>query len=257
MKFNPNEKKYVEKMINDEMVFNLRYPKNDVRLLIRYFTSIGLTEKDVLFNVISFMNNVSSNKKDWEIDVNKCYKELSKKSLLTKPLSNVEVINITKNEMNKIEELNNENLEKVAFGLLVYCKIWQQINNKKDSCWVRIDNTTDFYKDIKVSVCAKDREINIHKLLKYGFIDVPRKTGSTDIKLNFISDDTDLAIAVSSIDDFIIDYYVYKGKKVINCCECGQRVIVNGKARTKYCSKCAKVVEKTRLKETMNVRRSK
>ena len=42
MKFNPNEKAYVEKMINDNTIFNVKYPKNDVKLLLRHFTLMGL-----------------------------------------------------------------------------------------------------------------------------------------------------------------------------------------------------------------------
>lgn len=243
MKFNPNEKRYVEKMINEEKVFNIRYPKNDVRLLLRYFVSIGMSENDSIFNTIQFMNRISNEKKDWSIDVNKCYKELSKKTLLTKPLSNVMSIEITRDEMCSIESLKNENLEKVAFGLLVYCKIWRKINNKNDSCWVRIDNTTDFYRDVQVSVCAKDREMNIHKLLIHGLIDIPRKTGSTDIKLNFVNDNSDIVITINSIENFIFDYYIYKGKKVISCKECGERILVKGRSRTQYCSPCKKEKE--------------
>lgn len=244
MKFNYNEKKYVEEMINNNVILNKRYPKNDIRLLIRYFYSIGVDPELIVFNVTNFMNIISENKKDWSSDVKKCYKELLNKSFLTKKLSNVEFITITKKEMDQIESLKNDNLEKVAFGLLVYCKIWREIN-QNDSCWVRIDNTTDFYRDIQVSVCAKDREMNIHKLLVNGLISIPRKTASTDIKLEFIDCDSEVVITIYDIKNFIFDYYIYKGKKVISCQECGCKVLSKSKTKPeKYCRPCVKDKQK-------------
>ena len=46
---------------------------------------------------------------------------------------------------------------------------------------------------------------------------------------------------MSSFDDLIMDYYIYKGSKVINCKECGERVLVKSKTcppkRCKICEK--------------------
>ena len=46
-----------------------------------------------------------------------------------------------------------------------------------------------------------------------------------------------------------MDYYIYKGSKVINCQECGTRVLVKGKSRTQYCSNCKKEKELEKYKK--------
>ena len=239
MKFNPNEKAYVEKMINDNTIFNVKYPKNDVKLLLRHFTLMGLDNDSVVYCTSEFMNNHSNIKANWKNEVVKCHNELLTKSILTKPLSNVEKVIITKSEIEQILSLNDDKLEKVAFGLLVYCKIWGSMNGKSDSCWVRIDNTCEFYRDIQYSTNSKTREININKLLNAGLIEIPRKTGSVDIKLNYVDNDSETAIEITSFDDFILDLLKYKGIKIINCKECGIRVIAKGN-KSMYCNDCAK-----------------
>lgn len=242
MKFIPNEKAYVEKMIVNEKVNNPKKEKKDLILIIRYFLEVFKDEKDALWNtmgIISKMYGEEDYDKWWEF-VNNFVKQYDKKK--QRPLTNVTQVGITKKELEIIDSIKNEKLEKVAFGLLVYCKIWNAIKNKKD-CWVNMSETAEFYRDIMISANTTTRETNFFKLQQLGLITIPRKTGSEDIKLDFIDLDGDSEIVIDSLDDFILDYYIYKGKKVINCKECGSRILVKGNASTKYCSVCKK--EKT------------
>ena len=74
----------------------------------------------------------------------------------------------------------------------------------------------------------------------------------TDIILNYIDLDynsEDIAITITSFNDFILDYYKYIGHKVIECKECGDRVLVKGNASTKYCQQCSKKVKLRQTRE--------
>ena len=69
------------------------------------------------------------------------------------------------------------------------------------------------------------------------------KTGLKNMrkKVNVMAKKSKIIFKSSSYDDLIMDYYIYKGSKVINCKECGERVLVKSKTcPPKICKICEK-----------------
>ena len=235
-----NEKKYAEALLEGKELSNK--PSTDVYVLVKYYYHLGLSPDDVMDKVMEFVEEVTGNSKGWKSKIKR-----SVKTLKDSKLNIVEEIHITKLEMDTILALKNEPLEKLAFGLLVWLKVHNVAKGKQNE-WLNLDNSLSLFRDIQVNRNSVDRELMIGTLEELGYVFNSVRSGSCSMKLNYIDLEGESALTITSFDDFIMDYYIYKGSKVIKCKECGKRVMVKGNASTKYCPQCKKEKELERHK---------
>ena len=231
MKMILNEKKYAEALLESKELSNK--PSTDVYVLVKYYYHLGLSPDDVMDKVMEFIEEVTGNSKGWKSKIKR-----SVKTLKDSKLNIVEEVHITKLEMDTILALKNEPLEKLAFGLLVGLKVHNVAKGKQNE-WLNLDNSLGLFRDIQVNRNSVDRELMIGTLEELGYVFNSVRSGSCSMKLNYIDLEGESALTITSFDDFIMDYHIYKGSKVINCKECGKRVLAKGN-KTQYCTECAK-----------------
>lgn len=231
MKMILNEKKYAEALLEGKELSNK--PSTDVYVLVKYYYHLGLSPDDVMDKVMEFVEEVTGNSKGWKSKIKR-----SVKTLKDSKLNIVEEVHITKLEMDTILALKNEPLEKLAFGLLVWLKVHNVAKGKQNE-WLNLDNSLGLFRDIQVNRNSVDRELMIGTLEELGYVFNSVRSGSCSMKLNYIDLEGESALTITSFDDFIMDYHIYKGSKVINCKECGKRVLAKGN-KTQYCTECAK-----------------
>lgn len=243
-----NEKKYAEMCLKEFYLDSAIIPT--LITLIKYWHHDGHSQEEILVKLDEFMKEAYGDyiPHKWRDK----FKDLTKQYCSDKyTLSMVDEVYISKKEMDVIKTIKKQELQRVAFSLLVSCKIR---NAKRGILDNRVkDCTQDIFVDANVRRSNTQKELMLRELKELGHVEFPKM--GLDILITFIDLETDFSIeenrtiTIDSFDDFILDYYTYIGSKVIKCKECGKRVLAKGNVRTRYCTDCAK---QKKLEQTLS-----
>jgi hypothetical protein len=254
MKLILNEKKMVNEYLNGKSVDEK--PTNTIRLLVKHYFSIGMNKSQVIDNIEDFFNeNMNGyNNVKWQTTIERIVNSIHKSrdySLLV-----IECINITKSELDTIRNLKNARLERLAFSLLVYAKIYNQMNNN-NSNWVNAEHKYIF-SDAKVAVKVQEQSLMLHKLAESGLIEVSKMVNCTNVKVNFVDENSENIITISDFRNFVYEYLKYCGEKIGRCEgeNCGILFRINSN-KHKYCRECWKEKEKEIKRETWHKNKEK
>lgn len=240
-----NEKEYAEYCLENNYIDNKKV--KTLVILIKYWHKEGHSKETVINKLDEFMTKADGEYKlnNWEEKFYSLAKQYCSDDYI---LSEVTEIYVTKKEMDTILKNRRIEVQRVLFSLLVNCKIR---NAMKQTSTNRVKTPTkEIFSDAKVNKNNRDKELMIATLKKLELVECPLV--GTDIILKYIDLDynsEDVAITITSFNDFILDYYKYIGNKVIKCKECGDRVLVKGNASTKYCHQCSKKVKLRQTRE--------
>lgn len=230
-----NESELLTSSLNNGYVDNKK-PSNTIRILVKHFLSIGMNKEQTYESINKFLveNYKEYNSVNWykiiKGIINKIYKSKNYQMFDVKP------IKITESEINKIKILNDIKLEKLAFVLLVYAKIYNQMNNN-DSNWVN-EHHRHIFSDAKIAVTKNEQGKMIHTLKEKGYVDVSVMVDCTNIKVNYIENDSEIAITISDFRNFVYEYLKYfSPDKYIQCTECN-KLIKPTNNRQIYCGEC-------------------
>lgn len=165
------------------------------------------------------------------------------------PLIRLDGIDVTQEELARIETLGGKQIRRLAFTLLCVAKYWNAASDKNNG-WV---NTSD--KEImqmaNINTSIKRQSLMFAELRSAGFIRFSKKIDNLNVQVQFIQDGT----AVLHIHDFRnlgYQYLRYYGGAYFECENCGITVKAQSPAKgrpQKYCPSCA-VEVKTR--QTVN-----
>lgn len=198
-------------------------------LLDRFSNKIILKNMNIIFDVI---------------------RKFSRKDLVFK---NYDGIRISKNELNKIELINDEIAKRLAFGILVDQKI---INLKRDSFSKfykgKIRNYFKKFTNATRNRVQQYKKINI--LYKNNMINFsnPKEIGYGEkLELLYIDEfisDEDTEILITDFREIVLYYLKWRGENISNCEKCN-KLIEQKSNRTKYCEKCAREMELEKYKK--------
>lgn len=246
-----NEKEVCNKALETNKIDGK--PMKTIRLIIKKFLSESKDKEYIVDKCLKLIkcNTIEGgfNKSYWNKAVDSSIGTISKYKNYN--LININEINIYKEELNKIEELNDIKLEKLAFILLVYAKINNIINDNNDS---RVNiNLNSIFEESRV----KKDKLQLHRLVKLEYILTNITCDSTTIRVKYLHEDNDIGIVVDNLKDKnAITYYLeYKyGKKYKTCKECGKRFELNSSnGKQIYCTVCSKIIksknDRNRIKE--------
>ena len=165
------------------------------------------------------------------------------------PLIRLDGIDVTQEELARIETLGGKQIRRLAFTLLCVAKYWNAASDKNNG-WV---NTSD--KEImqmaNINTSIKRQSLMFAELRDAGFIRFSKKIDNLNVQVQFIQDGT----TVLHIHDFRnlgYQYLHYYGGAYFECENCGITVKAQSPAKgrpQKYCPSCA-VEVKTR--QTVN-----
>ena len=234
--------------LNGEME---KKPMTTLRVLAKYYFNNGDTKGEVEDKLNKYMKenykNYSPSK--WKDLINQLVKSVEKYK--TYKMIDVDEVNITENEWFNIIALNNKQLEKLAFILLVYCKI-NKIKNP--TCDNKINNTfTDIFRECGFRV-TNETKLLLNELYKLNYISIGLSCNSTSIRINYIEENEDnIKFTIDNFENVITYYEEYKnGKAYVRCQECNKRVEQKSKKPVKYCKECAKKIKVKQNKEYRN-----
>lgn len=226
-----------------------------INLLIKYYFKQGVEDKLILSEkILDFLKANYKNYKraKWETTINKKvsrYLNLIKRKKIEVEITDIKSIGITKDELGKIKELNDIKLEKIAFVMLIYAKISNIMINKEDG-WINISYSM-ICKEARIYLNSIEKLKLFNKLYEKEYIEQRKKNDKTNIKVNYINNNSDIEIVIEDFNN-VIDYYILWGNKdMIRCINCGKPTKKKNN-KTIYCTKCAKEIKK---EKTRNIAR--
>lgn len=225
-------------------------PMSTLRVLTKYYLGNGITKEEIEVKLDTYMKEYYKGYKPskWKDLINQLVKSVSNYNSYA--MCDVDSIYVTENEWFSIISLNNKQLEKLAFILLVYCKI-NKIKNP--DCDNKINqNLTDILTESGIRM-TDENKLLLNYLYKTNYISIGLSCNSTSIKLNYVEDDGDIKIVIDNFINVISYYDEYKNnKKYITCEYCKKRIVRNSKKPAKYCNKCSRIKQLEWQKNSMN-----
>jgi len=248
MKLILNEKEMLDKSI-EEGYIDENKPSNTIRTLVKHYFSKGMSKAQVIDTVDRFflINYPNYNSIKWQKSIINMANYIYRKKDYT--IFDIKEVKITENELNTIKDINNIKLEKIAFTLLVYAKIYNQMNEKDDN-WVNEEHKYIF-SDAKVVVNVKEQGKLIHNLRELGLVGSSMAVNSTNIKVNFADKDNNVVLVISDFRNFVYEYLRWKGEKINRCEKCKILFIATNN-KNKYCSTCGKDINIKKTIENRN-----
>ena len=224
-------------------------PLSCLRILGKYYLGQGLNRDETYSKLNEYMskNYKGYSENNWYGKINGLIKNLENYN--NYDVVNVDKIVITEYEWNKIIKLNDKQLERVAFILLVYQKI-RKFKNKNNDGW--ISNTiTDIFREASVTLKKEEKGKLLHKLYKKEYISIKNSCDSNGIKINYINTESKDKIIIDNFINVISYYYEYKNnEKWKECSVCRKRFkLKSSNSNQKYCYKCAKKISNLQKNE--------
>lgn len=238
MKLILNEREMLDKALKQGYIDDK--PLNTIRVLCKYYFSIGQDKNQVYDSIDNFMTKNYKNyiMVDWKDVIKKTINSVYNR----KDFSLYEVKNVViyKKELDVIRTIKNERLEKLAFVLLAYAKLYNQIN-KNNKNWVNAPYD-DVFADTLISANTEDKDKFVYKLKQLGLVKPSMRNDSENICVLFVEQDGEEVMVINDFRNFVYEYMRYCGERISKCEECGILIKLASGA-TKYCSKCAREVK--------------
>lgn len=169
-------------------------------------------------------------------------------------LVDIKKIIVGSNEIEKIKKLNDEKLERIAFVLLVYAKIYNSLNSKNDS-WVRISPTI-ICQESDVKLRGIEQYKKLHELYEKKYISMSNMNFKTGIKVNYCDKDAEEGIIITDFNKVVNEYILATNKNLKKCQLCYNLIEITT-SNNKYCPKCQKEIQLQSQRESMRKSRKK
>lgn len=236
-----SESKEVERLLNCESSSDWGIGMGKVVMLIgKYYYSLGLDRQEVFKNINLYLKERMDKytPKKWSEMINNILDTIEKNEWYN--LIDIDSISITKAEWDTIVGIGNVKLEKIAFVLLCYIKVYRARGSSND----KMNNISDILKESGLRA-VDENKLLFADLRDLGLIQIGTLKHMF-IKPLYINEESEEYIKIDSFKNIYTYYDEYKnGVRYGECKVCGKRFKLNSKVKkpTKYCSKCARKVK--------------
>jgi hypothetical protein len=234
MKLVLNEKELVRKSLEEGYID--KKPTNTIKILIKHYFLSGMDKHQVRTSIDVFLrdNLVKYNPVKWDDILTKLIKKAEKD---TQQLIIVENVHITNTELNIIKNINNIDLEKLAFTYLVYSKIYNGMNGN-EADWVNADRS-EIFKDAKITASTQKQRLMVNDLIELGLIESSKRRNCSNKKVLFVDHTGEPELEITDFRETGFIYMKWKGENIGECDCCKILFKVNGKNH-KMCKACWK-----------------
>lgn len=233
MRFNFNEKSRIYSIIEDKNIDEVSITQAIWNAAIYYTQLNPVGKNDVFWKIVDFMaQNYNGFMYQGYIntinkDINKAYKY---------KIKDVNAINITKREMDKIMSLNDIRKEKIAFVILALAK-YQNVESQRDNDTFYA-KTSEIFKFARVVIPAKDRDLYFGFAYKEGLLKQNFSIGYNALTAAFVDHGEDEVVLTLDEYDYLELAYAflnYKNGGYKRCKTCGRWFKVKS-SNMQYCS---------------------
>lgn len=240
-----NEREFAE-----ECIRNKKMPDKPYRVLsiiAKYYYQVhGYKGKQLAAQLIQFFKDSNNATFSKNIDYWESIVETIVRKAVKYPLSEIDGVWVTHKELDKIAELEDDVLERLAFTLLCLAKLGN-LRRPTNNSWVN-DDEIEFFRLARVTIPSLSRDRKIHALYKRGYLGFAKQVDNLSLRVLYIDTET-TEYSRKNGDVFVDDFrelgYLYrqiKGMNYTRCHECGVLFKNNKNGTRKYCTECQKYV---------------
>jgi len=246
-----NEYEWAEAMIDNRDLG--RKPTETLNRVAKYYYENQYSKKEVRSLLDSFLLQCDPNASlvHWSDTLDRIAKNSIKY-----PCIQLDGVNITKSELEKISMLDGIQLRRLAFTLLCVAKYWDAASEKNNH-WVNTpDNEIMQMANINTSI--KRQGLMFNELRELGFIKFSKKIDNLNVQVLFMGDD-ETELHISDFRNLGHQYHKYYGLgEYFECENCGITLKRRDQSKgrhQKYCPACAvEVGTKQRINSVMRHR---
>lgn len=229
-------------------------PTVTLLVLAKHYFNIGQSKEQVFSSIDNFMSN---NYKEyvfakWQNHIKRIVNSTYKKK--SYDLLQIDSVIVYKNELETIESIGDPKLEKLAFVLLVYAKLFNKIYGKERN-WVNA-SIKEIAEDTAMKINEVECALLINMLYRIGLVYPSKIVDSTDVKILFVDERGDAGIEIRDFDNIVLYYQKYVGDKIGNCEVCGKLIELTA-INKKYCKACRKEKQLQWQRESWHKNKSK
>ena len=235
-----NEQSAIEKMIKMNVVDNENVFAT-IKDLARYNHFVYNMDNDqnyksILLYLQKYGKNI--NEEDVYQIIDKCVQKAKKQ-----PFRKVDIVPITKSELDFIEGLGDIKQEKIAFVLLASAKYYDVTrDSKQHTSYMR---NADICKLARVTIPVKDRDVFMQFAYDKGVLKRHSRAASTEKKVAFVSDDESdtvvLKLQESDYMDLAYTYLSFKAPHKFRKCVTCKRWMRRTTNDNRLCKECATI----------------
>lgn len=228
------EHEWAENMIQSKSLG--KKPLETLRRVARYYIDKGYGKRDTRNFLDTFLIQCepTSSLPKWSKRLDNALARALKYEAV-----NIDSIDITKPEMDKIDALEGKQNKRLAFTLLCLAKYWMIVRPHCDYWINNKDNEIMAMANINTSI--KRQCAMYWNLRECGMIQFSRKVDNTSVRVCFV-EDGDVVMHITDFRNLGYQYLKYCGEPYFECENCGLttklKVPFKGR-RQKYCSSCA------------------
>lgn len=228
------EHEWAENMIRNKSLG--KKPSETLSRVARYYIDKGYNKKDTRNFLDSFLIQCepTSSLPKWSDALDYALSRALKFQAI-----NIEGIDITKPEMDKIDALDGKQIKRLAFTLLCLAKYWKIVIPLGDNWVNNKDNEIMAMANINTSI--KRQGAMYWSLREHGMIQFSRKVDNTNVRVCFI-EDGDVVMHITDFRNLGYQYLKYHGEPYFECENCGLTTKINepkNGRKQKYCRDCA------------------
>ena len=236
-----------EKRVADEIIVNnnmIEAPYNCINILIKYYylKDNNVTKLDLLYEILNDLDRCMGSKfkkSQWEDTITKkidsFFKSIRKYGDENVKLSEVDKINITKEEICRIKEVEDKKVQRVMFIMLVYSKVTNKLNSN-NSYWFN-QPIANIMKEARIS--NKDEKTGIlYYLNSNGYITDNARIDRIGFRVNYAYEESEEGMVITDFDECIHYWLIYIGEKWKRCSECGKWIKGNKNNNNTMCKEC-------------------
>lgn len=246
MNFILDERSYVKWLIENGTMG--KSEKISIRLLLKYYRSLGFTEQEAKDELVEFMslNMPFFKAHEWTTLIDRLATLVYEQE---QELVSVTEVVISKREMEAILSMEDFDCQKILYMLLVYKKIQNQLHRHVNE-WFN-GSLGEVFKMARMSGKKSTTQAQgemIYLLKEAGLIQLAKSLKSLNLKLSYMdleppATEEDIALTITQFDDVIYDFYHYTGHRVVRCQMCGKMIrLKKGERKSrKYCVSCKRI----------------
>ena len=235
------EREWVENAIQSKTLG--KKPSETLRRVARYYIDKGYSKKETRKYLDAFLIQCEpmSSLSKWSDALDYALARALKYEAIE-----IDSIDITRSELEKIDALEGKQVKRLAFTLLCLAKYWNAIIPNGDN-WVN-NKDSEIMALANINTSIKRQGAMYHTLHKCGMVHFSKKVDNTNVRVCFI-EDGDVLLRVKDFKNLGYQYMMFTGSNdYIVCQNCGIVVRKNtvkpvgykqNSGNQKYCRSCA------------------
>lgn len=246
------ENEWAEEMIASQTLG--KKPMETMKRVARYYLDKGYSKSQVREKLDSFLLQCEpkSSLPKWSDRLDKAAKYAAKY-----PAIDIDNIEITETEMQKIDNLQSKQLKRLAFTLLCLAKYWITIKPDSDG-WVN-DKDNQIMSLANINTSIKRQGLLYWQLREVGMIQFSKLVDNTNVKVCFMEQGKS-AMYITDFRNLGYQYLMCHGEPYFECTNCGLTTKIkspNNNRKPKYCDECASKIHMQQMINSVMNRRQK